>query len=168
MRDPWRILFPLLGLAAACGGSDPPPTPDIHGTYTISTTNGQGACLPGWTPGQTASNISVDVTQSGGSVTATVTGVSSAVLIGLWGQGANVYQGTVSGSSLDLVAHGTRSYSSGSCAFTVDATLHATVSGDVMQGTIVYTPNTNSSPDCASVRTCSASQSFNGTRPPTS
>lgn len=139
----------------------------MHGTFTVSTKNGQGTCLPNWTPDQTATNISVDITQNGDQVTATVTGVAAVALNTAWGNGANVYQGTISGTELHLVARGTRSLSSGSCAFTVDATLNATVSGDVLTGDIVYTPNTNSSPDCATVSGCALHQTFNGTRPPT-
>ena len=44
----------------------------------------------------------------------------------------------------------------------------ATLDGDVLQGDIAYTPNTNDSPDCGVKNDCQNLQAFNGTRPPSS
>ena len=43
--------------------------------------------------------------------------------------------------------------------------MSATQSKDTIEGTITYATKTNGNPDCAAVE-CSASQRFNGTRPP--
>jgi hypothetical protein len=124
--------------------------------------------LPNWTQGTSVTDIHVAITQNGNGVTATVTdAIPAGVLRAAFGNGADTYTGTIDGNQLTLVSRGDKSFTSGSCAFTIVATLDATVSGDVIQGTIHYTPDTNGSPDCAAVNACSTTQSLNGTRPPT-
>jgi hypothetical protein len=152
--------------AVGCGNSDSPPPADIHGNYTLSETNGPSTCpLPNWTQGASTSGIPFRVSQNGSSASGDVGG-AGAIFLGLYCGNAHL-EGTVSGPNVDLRLTGTRSLSSGSCAFTIDAHLEATVDKDVLTGSISYAPNTNSSPDCAAVRTCTARMNLNGTRPPT-
>ncbi len=154
---------------AACGNdSASHGTPaDVHGTYSLNVTNGPSTCpLQGWTEGAQTMNVPLTVTQNGGSVTADVGG-AGAIFLDLWCGNAHI-GGSVSGSDVELALTGTRSISSGSCAFTVDAHVSATAAGDTLSGSITYTPNTNSSADCAGINTCSARMNLNGTRPPPS
>ncbi len=162
---PFLLLGPLV-LAAACGSDSTAPA-NVQGSYTAAVTNGQDTCgFPTWTQGTQQSGIPVTITQNGSNVTATVGGATGAALQVLLGQGANQFVGTIGGDSLSLILRGTRSYTSGSCGYTIKATLTGTASGDVLEGAIVYTRDTNSSPDCASLANCSARQDFNATRPP--
>lgn len=147
-----------------CGSDDPPPPADVHGNYTVTVTNGPSSCpLPNWNQGAVTANIPFNVTQNGSSASAQVGG-AGAVFLSIY-CGTSQLDGTVVGSDINLHLRGNNSFSSGSCAFTVDANLVATLQGDALSGSIVYAPNTNSSPDCAAVQSCSARMNFNGVRP---
>jgi len=159
-------LFLAFGLSAAsgCGSDDPPPPADVHGSYTLTVTNGPSTCpLPGWTVDAETPNIPFTVIQNGSSVSANVGGLGAAFL-NLYCGNAHL-EGSVVGPDMNLHLAGTQPLSSGSCAFTIDANLVATLQGDDLTGSISYTPNTNTSADCAAVRSCTARMDFNGTRP---
>ena len=81
--------------------------------------------------------------------------------------GSDTFTGKLSGNTLDLSISGTVSGSSSTCAFTRDAYLVATISGDVLTGSVTYTYATNKTPDCGTRDTCQDVQLLNGTRPPT-
>jgi hypothetical protein len=152
-------------VTAGCGSDDPPPPVDVHGNYTLTVTNGPSTCpLPGWTQDAVTRNIPFTVTQNGSSVYADVGGLGAAFL-NLYCGNAHL-EGSVVGPDMNLHLAGTQSLSSGSCAFTIDANVIATVQGDAITGSITYTPNTNTSADCAAVQSCTARMNFNGTRPP--
>jgi len=154
-----------ISLVQGCGSDATAPPADVHGNYALNETNGPSTCpLPNWTQGASTSGIPVTITQNGSSVTADVGG-AGAIFLGLYCGNAHL-EGTASGSNVDLLLRGTRSLSSGSCAFTIDAHLVATVDNDALTGSITYAPNTNTSPDCAAIATCSARMNLNGTRPP--
>lgn len=149
---------------SGCGGDDAPPPADVHGNYTMTVTNGPSSCpLPNWNQGAVTQNIPFTVTQNGSSASADVGGAGALFL--------NVYcgtahlEGTVTGSDMNLHLRGNNSFSTGSCAFTVDANLVATLQNDALSGSIVYAPNPNMSPDCATIQSCSARMNFNGVRP---
>lgn len=152
-------------LLGSCGGDSPPPPADVHGMYTLNVINGPSTCpLQGWTEGASTSGIPLTISQNGSSLSADVGG-AGAVFLDLYCGNAH-FEGTVSGSNIDLVLTGTRSLSSGSCAYTINAHSVGNVQNDVLTGSITYTPNTNTSPDCAAVQACSARMNLNGTRPP--
>jgi len=157
----------LLLFLYGCGGKDDGPPADVHGTYTLNVTNGPSTCpLDGWTQGAVTMGVPLTVMQNGKSVSADVGG-AGAVFLELWCGGAHL-SGSVSGSDVSLDLNGTRSLSSGSCAFTIDAHVSATLGNDSLSGSIVYVPNTNASPDCAAIRACSARMNLSGSRPPPS
>jgi hypothetical protein len=162
-----------LFILPGCGSAPSPlmemdQTPaDVHGMYALNVTNGPSTCpLQGWTQGAVTTNVPLSVSQNAGSVSADVGGAGT-LFLDLWCGNAHL-AGSISGSDLELTLTGTRSLSSGACAFTVDARVSATVSDDTLSGSITYTPNTNSSPDCAGVNACTARMNLNGTRPPSS
>jgi hypothetical protein len=162
---PCFVLVLALPVLTGCGGDDPPPPADVHGNYTLTVTNGPSTCpLPNWNQGSVTPNIPFTVTQNGGSASADVGGLGAVFLSAYCGNAH--LEGSVVGTDMDLVLKGTRPLSSGSCAFTIDAHLVATLQGDALTGSISYAPNTNSSPDCAAVQSCAARMNFNGTRPP--
>jgi hypothetical protein len=111
-----------------------------------------------------ATNIPLTITQNGRSAEAALGGLTAVYFDVILGDG--VFEGSVDGSGFTLVREGTRPLSSGACAFTIRATATATLTGDAIQGTITYAPNTNDSADCQGVVGCTARQSFNGVRPP--
>jgi hypothetical protein len=161
----------MLCVLPGCGSDRSPLTgvndtpADVHGMYALNVTNGPSTCpLQGWTEGAVTTNVPLSVSQSGGSVSADVGG-AGAVFLGLWCGNAHL-AGSVSGSDLVLTLTGTRSLSSGSCAFTVDARVSATVANDSLSGSITYAPNTNSSADCVGVDACTAKMNLSGSRPP--
>jgi hypothetical protein len=153
-----------VALLFGCGSDDPPPPADVDGTYSVTVTNGPAACpLDGWTEGAVTPGVPMIVTQNDDTVSADVGG-AGAVFLGLWCGSAH-FTGTVYGSDVALALNGTRSLSSGSCAFTVDAHVSLTASGNTLSGSITYATNTNSSPDCALIRTCTSRMNLTGTRP---
>lgn len=159
------VMLAILGSAwAGCSGGDDPAA--IAGSYTIAITNGKNACnLQNWNEGATSSNIPFTITQDGSSLMGTVEGAAAIVIVALLGSAD--YDGHVDGDGFVLQNFGTRSFTSGNCAFTIKSTVNGSISGDVLMGTIEYTPVTNQSPACMGLAACSSEQLFNGTRPPT-
>ncbi len=153
-------LFVLLALACS---SDSPA--DAAGTYTLSLTVEQTACgiLAGQV-GDSSSGVGMVVTQSGADVSGQVQGLGGLALA--LAMGTDTFTGKVSGDALDLAIDGTMAGSAGTCAFTRNARMQATLSGDVLTGTVTYTFATNRTADCGVRDTCKDVQRFNGTRPP--
>lgn len=148
-------------LALGCGG-DPV---DAEGTWTLSGTNRTNDCMiPNWTVGETFSNVTLVVTQSGEAANADVTGGGGFYLDVLLG-GDDIFTGTVDGDELDLARQGTRSMTQGNCTYTYNAQLLMAVDGDVMTGRINYRSAHNNNSDCAAI-TCLSYQDLTGTRPP--
>ena len=157
----FTVLLPVLLLGGACTG-DPA---DVTGLYTTAITNRENGCnFNDWQEGDTTTGIQITVTQSGASAEALVGGAA-----GVWmnvSLGSNEYAGTVSGDQVYLTLHGTKSATVGNCTWTINSTLTATLTGDVLAGDIRYSPATNGSPDCASIEGCVSRQEFNGVRAP--
>ncbi len=158
-----RIVLGLVGLSMLAVGCAPA---DVAGNYTVATTNEANDCnISGWTDGATQSGIPVVVTQSGGSVTLDVQGLWGAGLTATVGR--STFTGNVGGSHVQADLIGTNSGRQGNCTYTYTLELDADLSGDTLQGQLVYRPMTNHDPDCGVLDTCANVQRFNGTRPPT-
>jgi hypothetical protein len=158
-----RKALMLVVLFCACGSDTPA---NVAGTYTMSLTVQQNQCGILTNPsGSSSTGVSVNVTQSGSEVSAQVQGVSGVALS--LATGTSTFTGTVSGSSVNLSIAGTSAGSSGTCAYTVNAHLVGTLSGDALQGSVTYTYLTNKTADCGTRDTCQDVQLFSGTRPPT-
>ena len=139
---------------------------DAAGNYTMNITFRDNGCnIAGWTAGNTATNVHAVFTQSGDGLTADFMDVSAFYLDTVTGE--HVFSGKVSGDSLDLMLHGTRSHTTGNCAYFYDARLRAHLDGDVITGTVDYIGAGNGSTDCAGITGCISVQDMNGTRPPT-
>jgi hypothetical protein len=80
--------------------------------------------------------------------------------------GQSSFSGTVSGHTFDLAMAGTTAGSNGSCAYTVNADMVGSLTGDSIQGKIIYTYATNKTTDCGTRDTCQDIQLFSGSRPP--
>jgi hypothetical protein len=160
----------MVGLSfAGCSGSGFTATPtDISGDYNTTLTNGDNSCMfANWTSGSTTQNVHVTIKQTGGSATATVTGVAGLLFDVILG-GMPQFAGTVTGDGFTLTAVGTNSAKDGQCAYTLKATLSGTITGDAIQGQIVYAESTNGSPDCSYHSTCTSTQAYAGARAPAS
>lgn len=157
------LVLGFSGLTALAGCGDDPV--DVAGDYTVSVTNGENDCMfDGWMAGESATNINVSITQNGSSATAEVTGGT-----GLWLEavlGDNVFTGSVDGSHVELLLEGSTMGRVGTCDFTINATIDATLDGDFLEGVIRYEPQTDQSVDCETLSTCANVQEFNGNRPP--
>jgi hypothetical protein len=158
-RLPPAIL--AVGLAA-CGGDDPV---DAAGTYTVSLTQREDGCNYGWT-GQSTAGVEVVITQNGAAVSADVQPAVGArfVLDGILG--GHVFTGSVDGTHLDLLIEGTPSTSMGTCDYTIDAQIDATLDGDVLSGNIYYRDQTDGASDCGALTGCTSRQELLGNRPP--
>jgi hypothetical protein len=156
-------LVPLL-LVAACGATDV-PTADVSGKYTLSLTKKTNGCaFANWTVGETAQGVVMTVTQNANTVTGTVEGLGAVTLDLILG--THVFAGTVLGSTADMQANGSRAASQGTCAYTINAHVNLTLTGNAVNGSIVYTPKTNGSADCGVLNACSSTQDVSGSRPP--
>ena len=160
-------------LMLGCGGDDddsPGFTADVSGTYTVALTNSSvnatSASCPfrNSMPGEMSVGVMFNITQNGNALTGTVTDPASALILGLTLGTAN-FSGSVSGNDVMMLASGTLSRTEGSCAYFMNATLSATLSENALSGTVTYAPDTNNSPECATL-VCSATQAFSGSRPP--
>lgn len=145
---------------ASCSGAA-----NIAGDYSVSVTDGANGCnLADFTQGDTATGITVTITQSGSDATLVVGGA-----VGLEFEaalGSATFTGKVDGQHFELTLYGTRSYTMNSCTYTLDTTISGDEAADVIEGTATYKAATNGSPDCGSIQGCSSVQTFNGTRPP--
>jgi hypothetical protein len=152
---------------AACGGSDSSvgaPPADFAGKYSISVKNVDNGCnYQNWNVGQTAQNVEFDITQSGSNVTGNVRGVANIYFAAL---GIGALDGTASGTSASMDAVGTTSVAQGKCAYFVRAVIDLTLTGNTVNGTVTYSNQTNGSPDCGALTTCSSRQEVAGSRPP--
>ena len=144
------------------GGAAPA---DVRGTYSGNIVNGPNTCPGDWTVGDSA-KVTVKVSQTGNASTVDVTGASGIFLE--VAVGAHTFNGTVTDSNLNASLLGTTQHSLGACNYTWRADFSATLTGDALQGTLTYSPQTNQNGDCASmsVNGCTRTQTFNGIRPP--
>lgn len=148
---------------SACGGDDPV---DAAGTYAVSLTNRENGCNnPNWTVDETATGIGVVITQNGTGVTADVQPGGARIALDLV-LGGHVFTGTVDGNHLDLLITGTPSFSMGTCDYTIDAEIDATLDGDVLSGNIYYRARTDGATDCGALTGCASRQQMLGNRPP--
>jgi hypothetical protein len=156
-----RHWLAVLVIVAACSGDDA----DVAGNYTLALTNRDNGCMfENWSEGDTASGIPVVVVQDGSAVTATVGGPAGIVLDLVFG--SRVYTGAVDGRDLVLTLFGMPLQQMGSCSYTFNSEIDATISGDTLTGRIEYRAATNNHPDCTAIAGCVSFQDFNGTRPP--
>ena len=152
----------LLGLGG-CGSGDE-FTSNVAGNYTVAITNGASSCnFENWMEGQETTGVGLAITQDGQKVHAALDGATA--LFFTLAFGSADFDGTIHGTSLTLTNYGERTASQGNCSYTYNATVEATQTGDSISGTITYATKTNGNPDCDAIE-CSASQEFNGSRPP--
>jgi hypothetical protein len=165
-----RLGLPLVALVATqvgCSSSTSTssgPAATVSGDYSGNIVNGQSSCPGDWTVGNTAA-VTTTVTQSGTATTVAVTGASGLFLqVAL---GADEFNGTVEGDTIDATLLGTAQQTQGACSYTWKADFSATLDDNALQGTVTYTPQTNSDPDCTSmsVQGCTRTQTFSGVRP---
>lgn len=151
----------LTGSATGCS-SDPA---DVAGSFSISLTNRENGCALGnWMVGAQSTGVPVTITQSGATASADVGGLARVALdLAL---GNHVYQGDVDGNDIALKIIGSRAGQQGTCAYTLNSQIDATLAGDALAGTIKYTAATNGNADCGTLTGCVSTQDFNGTRPP--
>jgi hypothetical protein len=155
-------LLPLVCLSGC--GSDDEFTADVAGNYTITVTNGASSCnFDKWVEGNSTPNIGFVVTQEGKNLHGTIDGITGLLFVAYFGSAD--FDGTVSGDSFSLTNYGQNPVQSGNCSYTYNSTVQASQTGDTIAGTITYSTKTNGNPDCEAVE-CSATQKFNGTRPP--
>ncbi|HEX3769230.1 MAG TPA: hypothetical protein VHV30_00125 [Polyangiaceae bacterium] len=163
----WLGRAAVLGgwLLAACSSSSSGSPANVAGDYSVNVTDANNGCdLQDWTQGSSATNIPLQITQSGSSAQATVTGLTGTYLQTVIG--TNAFSGPVAGETATLTAAGTRSFTVAGCTFTVNMTAALAFSGDTVQGTNTYSANTNHSPDCGAIETCTSVQNLSGSRPP--
>jgi hypothetical protein len=150
-----RLVVLLVLTLSGCGSS----SVDISGMYTGPVTNGVNSCPGTWTTGQ-SSDASVTIAQTGTNVSIQVQGAAGLLL--QLGFGSNAFTGTVSGNHVSALIIGSVQATAGACQYTFDGNLAANAPGNMLTGTITYTPKTNANADCdtMNITGCSRVQSF--------
>ncbi|MDP3274762.1 MAG: hypothetical protein Q8Q09_06160 [Deltaproteobacteria bacterium] len=153
-----------LGLASAGIAGCAPA--DVAGNYTGALTNGSNDCnLSNFTPGDTSSGITLNVTQSGANVSAEVTGLAALALAAFTGNNMP-FVGSVSGTGFFVSRRGTNAMSRGTCAYTTAIDVSAQLNGNTLAGTVQYFYQTNNAADCRELSTCRTTQNIAFVRPP--
>jgi hypothetical protein len=160
-----RYILRSLALVAVAAGAVGCGNADVAGSYTIALTNRENACgFSGWQVGQMTNNVTLNITQNGGTVSGEVTGLAAGYLDLVIG--GHIFTGTVGGNSIEMKLTGTRTAAQGNCDYTVDLVVKGTLTGDSLQGELRYTPKTDGASDCGALNTCTNIQAFSGSRPP--
>jgi hypothetical protein len=137
---------------------------DVSGTYSVSITNGANGCgFADWIEGASNQNIPLVITQEGEQLAGRVEGIPGALLALL--HGTNEYAGRVEGRTITLFIDGTVQGFQGNCNYTWSNDVSATLEGDYLSGSLVYSRAHNGNPDCAALE-CETIQLLNGVRPP--
>lgn len=154
---------PILLVVALAFGCSPA---DVAGNYTVNITNGANGCsLMNWTVGEMTTGVPVVVVQDGDQVQLDVMGIGGTLLD--LAVGSSIFTGQVGGSGITAALIGDNTARQGECVYTITIDLDASVSGDFIEGQLVWRPVTNHHADCGVLETCENLQSFNGSRPPT-
>lgn len=140
--------------------------PNVTGMYTGAVTNRDNGCmLSNFNPGDMSSGITMDVTQSGSSVSATVNGLAGVALALFTGNGDPLLGSTsINGFTVSKV--GRTPMNDGDCTFNTFVEANATLSGDALSGTVVYRYQVTNPSACGYRATCRTEQSFAFVRPP--
>lgn len=155
------IPLALIAAVAACSGNDGgEPPAQVAGSYTLTITDGQNGCnVQNFTTNASQTGITVDVTQDGSGVSATLT--NSVGLVLMFSAG-DTLAGSIEGSEASLTSSSSRAQ--GNCAYSATATANMRFSGNQVQGTILYSSSGNGSSDCGVLQQCTSTQTFTGSR----
>jgi len=139
--------------------------PNVSGTYSLNlkVTKLDCAMLPA-AVGDESTGVQVVVTQDATDkkkLTAVVQGAAGVLLT--LGLGSASFAGTVSGNTFDVLLEG-RAKTEGTCAYSQNARLRATLDKDFLSGTLSYSYATNKGSDCGTKDTCVDEQSVTGAR----
>lgn len=153
---------------ACTGGSATPDAPPAMpvGTYNLVLTNQENGCsFPDWDAGATA-NASMKISQMSmtQSYSAEMQG-NAGMIIKSW-LGTNIFMGPLVVNRLDLVLMGTKNTSLNGCVYTFDLEMDATLTGDVLDGTLAYRSRTNGASACGVLNNCTSRQALRGMRMP--
>lgn len=161
-RRSFAVLPLLLGLFA-CGSEDE-FTASVAGKYAVALTNGKTTCdWPNWKEGEEG-QVSFTITQEAKALTGQLELPPNVALVFNLIFGTDDFKGSIKGNTFSMTKAG-KGLTQGNCAYSFNATVDGTQNGDSIAGTISYDTVTNGNPDCDAVE-CSATQKFNGSRPP--
>ncbi len=153
-----------LGFVVVACSSNPV---DFTGNYNLTVTDGTNNCGFGsWTEGQ-ASNVPATITQDPSNMSAaqvTITGFTGHLDLVL---GTHTFaNAVVKGDTLDANVVGTPhlTVQNTACGYTVNAHMQLTLSGNNLNGTIDYTPQTNGASSCGALNSCTNSETISGSR----
>lgn len=140
--------------------------PNVTGMYTGAVTNRDNGCmLSNFNPGDSNSGITMDVTQAGSSVSASVNGLAGVALALFTGNGDPLL-GTTTLSGFNVSKVGRTPMNDGDCTFNTLVEASATLSGDSLSGTVVYRYQVTNASACGYRASCRTEQSFAFVRPP--
>lgn len=159
----WAVVVGV-GISACGDDASDGTVSDFAGRYSISVTNtGNDCAFDSWKIGDSLQNIAFDISQNAGEATGELPGLANLYFLRL---GISALSGPVKSGSATLTATGTNSIKKGNCAYFVKATAALTLTGNTINGTMSYTPQTNHSSECGVLETCSSVQTIAGNRPP--
>jgi hypothetical protein len=156
----FRKLFVLCLGAVACGNGVPT---NFAGTYAFTASENADVCALGasWSPGS-SNTFTGTFTQDGTAAQITITG-ATALFLNL-AVGTATFQGSVSGNTFTSELIGTKSVTDGACTYTSNIAVSASLTNNVISGTISLTPVTNNDPSCGAKNSCTNTETLSGNR----
>ena len=163
MQLRYALVF-TMGLSLSCGSSDGGSSVDFTGTFSGTSTNGASTCPGSWNMGQMGEGA-VNLVQSGDDVQLQAQGGTAAIFAVVFGTAG--FSGKASGSHLDAVVVGSIPNMTGDCSYTWKGAISANLTGDVLKGTLTYSPNITGGTECETqkVTGCTRLTDFSFTRP---
>jgi hypothetical protein len=152
------------GLGTACGDDEEFVRPtDVAGLYDLTLRNGSNGCgFQNWEQGATATNINLRIEQNGTELTGQLEGLGGGLVALLIGTAQ--FAGTESRGDVTLQAYSGYVQQQGTCTYNLLVTLHGSLDGNVMSGTVDYSWATNDSPECTGLEDCLSQQTFDAVR----
>jgi hypothetical protein len=138
----------------------------ISGSYSVTLVNGANGCaFDNIQPGNATPGVPLTITQEPDGRMGRATFGGFPAVFYAFAFGSADYAIQVSGRRIDGVVVGTRSAVRDGCTVTYNATLQATVEGDLIRGRVFFSSVPSGEPACAKAL-CTTDQSFSGTLPP--
>jgi hypothetical protein len=138
----------------------------IAGSYSVTLVNGVNGCaFDNIQPGNATPGVPLTITQEPGGQLGRATFGGFPAVFYAFAFGSADYAIRVSGRRLSGLIVGTRSAVRDGCTVTYNATLEASVEGDLIRGRVFFSSVPSGEPSCAKAL-CTTDQSFSGTLPP--
>jgi hypothetical protein len=154
-------------IAITDAGSDAvAPPQNLAASYSVSLLNGANGCaFDNFQPGNTTPGVPLTVTQAADLATGRATFGGFPAIFYSFALGSADYAIRVSGNGMEGFIIGNKTAVRDGCTVTYNASLSATVEGELIRGKVSFYSVPDRDAGCSKAL-CTSEQTFNGTRPP--